>query len=460
MASAVAPLPMKSILLSYFVAAFVFGGGAMAAVAGPPVGASVSRLFVDRVDAGAVLNWEGGDLRAEAIAAAGLGVKQLGPPRLAPLVVRVAFPPSAVLAGWITEVAAGGATRRTLVLTDSDAMQRTAEGYEVTGAMLSEIVFPKFDAAAATFDPMTLVFSGERGGAVVTVPQAVVGPAPKAITGFQLSVAGLDGKGVSRIESFTIKQGAPTAPNRGEEIMRHVGAGPTEISNLRITLSRATVPTWRTWHSDFVVNGTGPGATKREGVIGLLGPSGQPGPLSLVLTGCGILSLSRPPETAGVPVKYVAEMFVERIAFAGLPPAVGGPKLVVEREPPPAEKKEPAPGAGSPADKGMRDPAEFPRVADLVRLTYSGNYGSNYTSEQATYSAAEAANSLLARVTDAAKGAGWELRTLDENESAGSRQIHQRWVRENAGATLTISEKAEVKGSQMLLQVYVTIPAK
>lgn len=436
----------------------------MAASAGLPVAGSATQLYVDGADAGAVLNWEGGDFRAKTVAAAGPGMKQPGQPVLAPLVMHVAFPPSAPLAAWITEVAAGGAPRRTLVLVDFDALRRSADSHEVTGAMLTEIVFPAFDASpdpsAKASEPMKLVFSGERGGVPAKPPQLVVGPAAKATTGFQLSVAGLDGKGVSRIEGLTIKQSVVTPAIGGDDFVRRGAAGPTEISNLRVTLSRATASTWRAWHDDFVVKAAGPGATKREGVIALLGPTGQPGPISLVLTGCGILSLSRPPKTEGVATKYVAELFVERIAFTGSPPVVGGPKGPLDPERAPPEKKEPAAGSTAPADKGMRDPAEFPRVADLVRLTYSGNYDKSYTSEQATYAATDSANQLLARVSEAAKGANWELRTLDENEGGGSRQIMQRWVRDNAGATVTIYEKAEVKGSQLLLQVHVTIPPK
>lgn len=448
---------MKPALLFCFILMGFAHGAAMAATAAPVAGSS-SRLYVDGADAGAILAWEGGDFRAKAVTAGPTGTKAPGSPGLAPVTLRVAFPPAAPLASWISEVAAGGSPRRTLLLVDSDALRRPAEAYEVSDALLTEIVFPALDASAAAFGAMQLVFTGARGSAVSVPARLAPGPARTLSTGFQLSVAGLEGKGVSRIEGLTIRQAAQPV-TRGAERFAQAAAGTTEISNLRITLSRATASTWRAWHADYVINAAGPGATKREAVIALIDPTGTPGPISLVLTGCGILSLSRPPDTAGVAEKYVAELFIEKVAFTGLPPVVGGPKAATKPEPAPADKPAPAVGAANPADKGLRDPAEFPRVSDLVRLTYSGTYDKTYTSEQATYSAAESANSLLARVTDAAKKENWELRTFDENEGDGVRQLHQLWVRDKANVGLTISEKQDVKGSQLILQVYVALPA-
>lgn len=447
---------MKSSLLSLVGMLCFAWAEAMAGVAAAyRVGAT--QLRVDGSDAGPVVRWEGGDLRAPVLTArAGAGgvTKYPGSPAIAPLVVRVAFPPSAVLASWINEVASGNSPRRTLVLVDFNAAGAPGEAYEISDALLTEIVIPAFDAAARSYDPMQLTFTGARGRAVAVPAGIASGQARKSTPGFQLSLAGLDGTGVSRIEAVTIKQPVTTAGVGGGRTGGAV-AGPTEISNLKVTLSRATMASWRSWHTDYVVNSAGPGATKRDGAIALLDPTGTPASISLALNGCGILSLSRPPDAEGVAAKYVAEMFIERIAFGGLPPPVAGPAPAPASTPPPPDKpiaKEPA-GPASPDDKGLRDPGEFPRVPNLVRLSYAGSYSTTSVSEHATYAAMEPAVELMERVQAAAKAAGWEMGNLSDSEKSGTRTIYQGWSKAKASASLTFYEKAGVKESQLDLRV-------
>ena len=431
-------------------------GTAMAATTALVTGTGVtSSILVDGVESGAVVSWEGGDPRVAVVTGAAVGApsaKRVGAPALAPLVVRVAFPPSAPLASWINEVAAGNSPRHTVVLVDSGSLRQPAEAYEVSAALLTEIVLPAFDATKTEFDPMRLVFAGEAGRAVAP-PAGGIRAVRASGANFSLSLAGLDARGTLRIEPIRIVVSmakSDVGATRSTEIV----AGATEISNLTITLSSGSAATWKTWFTDFAMNASGAGATKRDGAIALLDASMKPGAVSISLAGCGILRVSRPPETAGVPNNYQAEIFCERVAFAGLTAVPVSKSDAATALPPPVVRAPLAAAAGIP-DKGARDPAMFPRVSGLIRTSYSGTYQQTQTSETATYTSTETANQLAARVEEAAKAKGWELRTLSESEGGATRRIYQGWVSSPAIVTLTFGETTGVAGSQLDVQVYV-----
>jgi hypothetical protein len=299
--------------------------------------------------------------------------------------MRVAFPPAPAVAAWVNEMAAGRAGPRTVVVADADATGRLVEAYELSGAALIEVEFPEFNGARTTLAVMRLVFAGASGGAV-SPPASLSGVSTPANTaGFQLSFPGIDTKGVSRIEAIRVVQPGSAVPGsvRGKTV------GATKTANFAITVSRASVASWQAWLSDTLKQAPG---SKREGAIALLSPTLKVSSVTLNLYGCSLVRLSRPPDWAGVPTYYVAEVACERVAFGGLPASAGAASestIAAKREATSPKELPTDRSAPVEADRGTRDPILFPRVPGLTRTGYSGTYQKAYTNETARYASQE-----------------------------------------------------------------------
>lgn len=428
----------------------------------PPssVPAATSSWFVDGVSAGNVLGWDGGDARLAGAVTGAAGVatdKVAGGVSFAPMALRVPFPPDPAVGAWVNEMASGLRSPRRLVVTDADATGKLVEGYELQGAVLSEVELPEFNAARTSPAVMRVVLTGTAGRAVS--PPAVLGAlsAPISSAGFQLTIPGIDGAGVSRIESIKVASGdSQLAPLSGVTGGKSL-TGP-RVANILVTVAHARVATWQAWLAESVRQAA---PVKRDGAIVLLSPTMRASSVSLNLHGCSLVRLSRPPDSAGVPAYYLAELACERISFGGLPApaAPAAPVAAATRTPVAAKAGDgvdptpPAAGVPAESERGARDPAQFPRVSGLTRTNYSGTFQRTYTNETASYAAAEKIGDLVARVEAAATAAGWELRNLTESGSSPGRQVSQSWRKNTASAELTFIELKDRNTTQMNLAV-------
>lgn len=424
--------------------------------------AATSAWFVDGVSAGNVLGWDGGDARmaGAATVAGGVATGRLGGGvSFAPMTLRVAFPPEPAVAAWVNDMASGPGSPRRVVVTDADATGKLVEAYELQGTALAEVELPEFNAARTSPAVMRVVLTGTAGRAVA--PPAALGAlsAPISSAGFQLTIPGIDGAGVSRIEGIKVVSGdSQPAPLAGVAGGRSL-TGP-RVANILVTVARARVATWQAWLDESVRQGV---PVKRDGAIVLLSPAMRASSVSVRLQGCSLVRLSRPPDSAGVPAFYVAELTCERISFDGLPaPAAPTAPIAAAPRTPVAAKAgdgvdptPPASGVPAESERGARDPAQFPRVSGLTRTNYSGTFQRTYTNETASYASAEKIGDLVARVEAAATAAGWELRNLSESGSSQGRQVSQSWRKNSASAELTFFELKDRNTTQMNLAVMV-----
>jgi hypothetical protein len=444
-----------SCLPSLVVLATVLAAPVSAATSPLADRATVSALMIDGAAAGGVLGWDGGDARSGASATATMGTATGKLPTgvtYAPLSMRVAFPPAPAVAAWVNEMAAGRAGPRTVVVADADATGRLVEAYELSGAALIEVEFPEFNGARTTLAVMRLVFAGASGGAV-SPPASLSGVSTPANTaGFQLSFPGIDTTGVSRIAAIRVVQSGATAPVSADSVTgKSVGA--TKTANFAITVSRASVASWQAWLSDTLMQAPG---SKREGAIALLGPTLKVSSVTLNLYGCSLVRLSRPPDWAGVPTYYVAEVACERVAFGGLPASAGAASestIAAKREVTSPKELPTDRSAAVEADRGTRDPVLFPRVPGLTRTGYSGSYQKASTNETARYASQEKINDLVARVEAAATAAGWKLTHLTESGTGSGRQVTQNWAIKDASAQLTFFDVQDGVATHMNLTV-------
>ena len=479
--------------------------------------AANTTITINGVSAGTILGWEGGDPRATVVSGTatsdGSVPKQLGNVTYAPLVLQFPFPPSGLILKSIGELCSNEFTRKKIVLTDYDAMGRAIGATEFDEALISEVQFPALDATSGAAGSVTLVFDVEQSRKITPAATAAMAAARATATNFRLAVAGLDGTGVTRIEAITIRLRKSSTGEVGATRDYTATPAQLELPNLAVTLVQAKASTWRTWFTDFVINGNSSGSNERSGSIELL-DSTMKSVLTLSFQRMGIVRLSRTADAASGIAAEQAELYFEKLSIGapasgsggsesptqeqaatgesatdGETPTESGSASTTETQPlewTPAQAgyTEMATGmlsdgtattdaitpmdksiagvttspttAGTvmgttsiatttttnPNDQGSRDPAGFPRVEGLTRISYSGSFQSTYTQEQAVYTAPEGIYVMVARVEAAAAGAAWTLTALSESESSNGKSVSQHWTKAGGQTDLSYLQPA------------------
>jgi hypothetical protein len=504
--------PMSRILLSSVALAALVALSTIAA--GASLGTTTNGgaiITIDGVAAGRVLEWEGGDPRASVVTGPastdGTATKQPGAPVCAPLVVKCALPPAGPLQDLLAEFCSNKAPRRTIVLTDYDAVGNATGATAFDGAMLDEVHLPALDASNTAPANATFVFTVEQSHDTKPFTATPVSSARATSSMFRLAVDGLDGKGVTRIEPIIVRRGGTSADTAGTSRDYASTSGAVEYSNLSVTLTRASSATWRTWFNDFVINGKSGDEDEKSGALEFLSKDMKQVVFALRFQNMGILRVSRVAVAEGAPELVQAELYFEKLSFgtestsgdsdpssqpgtdgtqedksgldggeetssdeitgvgekslrtlsdapttdaSGTPTVSVGDRLTLG-DVPGSDSASTQTSAGTladttsiatttttnPADQGTRDPAEFPRVEGLTRVSYTGYFQPTYTQEEASYTTADDIFAVARRVDDAARSAGWSLAQMSEGNSSNGRSVSQRWTRPQAEAWVT-----------------------
>lgn len=301
---------MSRRLLS-LVAAVIFVAGGIA-----PAHA-VSTIAIDGVPAGAIVSWEGGDLRASVVpgptGSDGTATKQPGTAVCAPLVVQLAFPPADPLRILLGELCSNKASRKKLFITDRDAAGNATGATEFDGALLSEVRLPALDAASTTLATATFVFTVEQSREIAPPAAPAASSTRAASSSFRLVVDGLDTTGVARIESISISGGVSTSTvgSARDYTATPVAAG---FSNLAVSITRAKSGTWRAWFDDFVVNGKSSDGNEKSGALEFLTRDTKQVVFALSFQDMGILRVSRVHVPEGAPELVQAELYFEKLS--------------------------------------------------------------------------------------------------------------------------------------------------
>jgi hypothetical protein len=474
------PLSLVALVIS-------FAGGVASAF-------SATTIAIDGMHAGAIVSWEGGDLRASVVpgptSTDGTATKQPGAAVYAPLVVQCAFLPTEPMRAWLVELCSNQTPRKKIVLTDYDGNGNATGATEFDGAMLVEVRLPAMDATSTASGDATFVFVVERSRQMALAPANASSTARTSGANFRLTLKDLDGSGVSRIESITIGRGAASTETVGATRDYTSTTGRIGYSNLTVTLLRAKSATWRAWFDDFVVNGNGSDTNEKSGALEFLSADLKQVVFALNIEHIGILRLSRVNVAAGAPGLDQAELYFEKISTGpsdestadsetvqpleavlmqtdSLQMATGmlsdattstsgtttvsvgdrftsGDATVSDSTTAPTRAgtvvgtTSTAVTNTNPADQGSRDPAGFPRVEGLTRVDFSGQYHTTSTSEESHYTTPDKIYELLARIDAAAKGAGWTLAHFGEGYSQGEKWVAEQWKKDDSNVALSI----------------------
>jgi hypothetical protein len=164
-------------------------------------------------------------------------------------------------------------------------------------ALITEVTFPAFDAANKDSSFVTVKFDVEETtyakgdnadlSGVVNHKQKRWNQA-----NFRCTLGGLPCKKVSKVDSFTIKQGVVEDPV-GEFRINQKVPSKLEIPNQKWTISMADHEEWSKWFDDFVIKGNNGQDKELNGSIEWLDQSTKEVLGSIELRQCGIFSMSQ-----------------------------------------------------------------------------------------------------------------------------------------------------------------------
>lgn len=220
------------------------------------------------------------------------------------------------LRSWITAMLNGTPQRKSGSIIYADFDYKIRRRLDFRDALISEVTIPALDGASKEAGYLKIVISPES-----TTQTTAAGDLKTGINGkqktwqasnFRFNIDGVETKRVSKVDSFTIKQGIIEA-NSGETRESVKVPGRLEYPNLTVEFSEADIQSWQTWFDDFVVAGNNSDDQERQGSIELLTPDLKASLLTLRLRSLGIFKLA--PSLATEVARWEASLYMEGATF-------------------------------------------------------------------------------------------------------------------------------------------------
>jgi len=254
-------------------------------------------VAIDHKDLGIVQSFEGGGIKAELLTqptgADSIRVKAIGGITIEPLTFQVGASLSETFYKWIQDSWNGNYARKdgSIMICNFDLVPR--HEIEFTQGLIVETTAPALDASGKGIVYLAIKVQAEtlkhNTKPDANKTKGLVPAAQKLFQtqNFSFELDHIKTGNVSKIESFTIKQGVkPLQIGRQREPQWE----PTslEYPNLTITTALEGSEELFKWHDKMVIKGEGTIKDETTGTIKLLDPSGQKSLLEVGLSGVGI----------------------------------------------------------------------------------------------------------------------------------------------------------------------------
>jgi hypothetical protein len=233
------------------------GNGSSTRAAAEQYGASRFQLDLDGQSAGFVTGVEGGSAVGEVAIApvngshaekhlAGLQYEELG--------FRLGLGMGQPMYEWIKQTLDAKRPRKDGALVEATHDLSAIERREFVDALITEIGFPALDGASK--DPAALTVKVAPGGirfapASGKVQEPLAKEKTWLASGFRFELDGIDTSRASRIEAFTLRQGASGGLGSSER----PEPGRLEFPNLTVTFAATHADDLLGWHDDFLIHG-------------------------------------------------------------------------------------------------------------------------------------------------------------------------------------------------------------
>lgn len=284
--------------------------------------------FILYLDGGPTVlkGFEGGNVRG-AVAAAGttpgnLPAKAISALKFEPVVIKAGISMGKSLREWIIATLDQANARKSGYIVAGNTGGEAMAFRHFRDALITEITIPDLDATCKDRAFLTVKFNPEEITYMdgdKSVIAGVINTRNKQwlCSNFRMRLGDLPCQHVSRIDSFTIRQGI-VPETSGDFRVSGRAVAKLEIPNLKVTFSASDSKPWAAWFDEFVVKGRNTQDKELSGVIELLDPGGTEVLGAIDLHQVGIFSLS--PEKSeeahtAETSHYVAELYVERMGI-------------------------------------------------------------------------------------------------------------------------------------------------
>jgi hypothetical protein len=250
-----------------------------------------------------------------------LPIKHISTVKFEPFTINIGMSMGKGLYDWVKASLDKSHIRKNGYVAAADYNYKAQSYRHFRDALITEITIPACDASSKDTSFFTIKFDAEeityQAGDDADVKGVVNTKQKKWLTSnFRLRLGDLPCTRVSKIDSFTIKQGT-TQDDVGE--MRISTKEPTklEIPNLKVTFSASDVKPWAKWFEDFVIKGLNGQEAELSGAIEFMDPSIKETLGSVDLFQVGIFSLTEDKGEANKDSvkRWTAELYVERMAL-------------------------------------------------------------------------------------------------------------------------------------------------
>jgi hypothetical protein len=270
-------------------------------------------------------DFDGGNIKAEVVTINGgpmnLPLKHISTLKFEAFTINVGMSMGKSLYEWIKASLEKAHIRKDGYVVSGSFDYKAMSFRHFSDALITEVTIPALDGGSKDAAFFTIKFQPgkiEYQDGDNSDLKGVVNTKQKKwlCSNFRLRLGDLPCTRVSKIDSFTIKQGVVNDAV-GEFRIDEYHPSKVEIPNLKITFSSIDVKPWAQWFDDFAIKGHNGQEKELNGAIEFLDPSGQEVLGSVDLKQVGIFSLTTEKYEANKDAiaRHVAEVYVEDMRF-------------------------------------------------------------------------------------------------------------------------------------------------
>jgi hypothetical protein len=280
-------------------------------------------LTLNGVKTGVIKSVDGGGISAEVINEPQgpnyFTKKRIGQPKYEDFAIQVGFSNGKQLYDWIQQTWNMARPRVSGSIISADYNWDAKSERQFTNALLTETTIPAMDGTSKEPAYITLKFAPEFIRSVKASGKLTAEKMEQKIflpSNFRLQIDGLDCSKVTKIESFTVKQGV-ASKDIGSARDSQKEPGKLEFPNLKITIAETAAQSFIDWHENFVIKGNNNDSKEKNGSLTLLSTNRQTEFAKIEFFNMGIFRIQPDKAQANADQikRLTVELYVEKMTF-------------------------------------------------------------------------------------------------------------------------------------------------
>jgi hypothetical protein len=280
-------------------------------------------LTLNGVKTGVIKSVDGGGISAEVINEPQgpnyFTKKRIGQPKYEDFAIQVGFSNGKQLYDWIQQTWNMARPRVSGSIISADYNWDAKSERQFTNALLTETTIPAMDGTSKEPAYITLKFAPEFIRSVKASGKLTAEKMEQKIflpSNFRLQIDGLDCSKVTKIESFTVKQGV-ASKDIGSARDSQKEPGKLEFPNLKITIAETAAQSFIDWHENFVIKGNNNDSKEKNGSLTLLSTNRQTEFAKIEFFNMGIFRIQPDKAQANTDQikRLTIELYVERMTY-------------------------------------------------------------------------------------------------------------------------------------------------